>query len=240
MLIRTIVVTPFQQNARVILNDAQTAAVVIDPGGELDRILEIGLPRGCKIEGVVLTHSHIDHLGAAQELLDRYCADKGKNLCLYAHRAEMQFRQGVSMQAEYFGLSASEYRNLREPEYYLEDEAELNFSFFDARVYFTPGHSPGHIVLYIEACPWDIEVYDGSVTRCSKDSGESPLLIAGDTLFAGSIGRTDLPGGDYQTLIASLKNKILTLPEHTRVLSGHGPDTLIGKEKKSNPFILEV
>lgn len=127
-------------------------------------------------------------------------------------------RSSISGQAMMFGLSAKDYQDCPEPDQYLQDGDELLVGNFKIKALFTPGHSPGHLSFFI--------------------AGERPTVISGDSLFKGSIGRTDLPGGNHRLLIKSIENKLLTLPENTIVLPGHGPDTTIFNEKNRNPFLI--
>lgn len=218
-----IVVTPFEQNARVIFDSDTGASVIVDPGGEANRIISVLTRLSIKTCSIFLTHSHIDHVGAVQSLLS------WKPMKLHAHRMEEQFRRSVEEQAIYFGLSPQEYQNAPEPDVFLEDGDSFSVGGVQGTVLFTPGHSPGHVALFFE----DLSecVIDGSEQR-----GRS-VLIAGDVLFAGSIGRTDLPGASFQTLINSIHTKLFPLPDNTLVLPGHGPDTELGREKLTNPFL---
>lgn len=218
MQIETLVVTPFQQNCRVIFAPESGKCAVIDPGGEVERIIALIRRLGAQVESILLTHAHIDHAAGASELESRL-REEGQQPLLLAHPAEQAMRSSIESQAAMFGLSGAEYRNVREPDRYLEHGDEYLLGENRAKVLFTPGHAPGHIALFF------------------ADTGGAPVLIAGDALFAGSIGRTDLPGGDHETLLRSIREQLYVLPEDTRVLSGHGPETTIGREKQSNPFV---
>ncbi|RMG43545.1 MAG: MBL fold metallo-hydrolase [Candidatus Dadabacteria bacterium] len=203
-------VTPFLQNTRIISAANGHEAVVIDPGGETDRILQALAKEKLKCTEIWLTHSHLDHCGGVRRLKEVTGA------VLYAHPAEAAMRAMVEELAAMYGLPPGVMENCPEPDKPLTGGEVLEFAGEQFSVLFTPGHSPGHVCFY----------HQGSDT-----------LIAGDTLFAGSIGRTDLPGGSHQQLLASIKEKILSLPGQTRVLSGHGPDTTVEREKTTNPFL---
>lgn len=191
--------------------------MVVDPGGGIDEILAAVGGADAEVEAVLLTHAHIDHAGGVAELLERF-ERAGKRPPLMAHAAEREMRATISRQAAFFGLSPDEYRDCPEPDRYLEDGDTIAFGDLTLEVLFTPGHSPGHVALHY------------------TEESQS-VVLAGDTLFNGSIGRTDLPGGDHETLIQSIESKLLVLPEDTLVLPGHGPDTTIGAEKRNNPFL---
>jgi glyoxylase-like metal-dependent hydrolase (beta-lactamase superfamily II) len=172
-----------------------------------------------KIGSIILTHSHIDHAGGV-EALKRELAKQGEQPVVMGHRNEELMRQSIAQQAVMFGLSPEDYENASEPTRYIDEGDTVQVGRFSAKIFFTPGHAPGHVVLFFGDLP------------------QGPVLIAGDTLFAGSIGRTDFPMADHATLIRSIKTKILTLPEETVVMPGHGPDTTVGEEAQHNPFLM--
>ncbi len=222
--IHTIPVTVFQQNARIVVDSESLKAIVVDPGGGAEDILD--KISSLDVEAIFLTHAHLDHGGGVAALMRAYKKKFSKDLKLYSCGAEEELmRQKLSLQASIYGLPVKEYENVPEPDLILKDGDKIQLA--NAEVLFTPGHAPGHLSLFFKK--QDI-VIDGQ-------SFTAPFLIAGDTLFQGSIGRTDLPGGDHGTLISSIKNKILTLPDDTIVLPGHGESTTVGAEKKSNPFL---
>lgn len=207
--IETIEVTPFQQNARLLYCPETKEAVVIDPGGDADLIAKRIEERGLSLQEIWLTHSHLDHCGGVADLKEVY------DVPLLGHRIEEEMRKRVLDICSMYGLPKGTMKNCPEPERYIDEGDELSVGSYPFTILFTPGHSPGHLCFY---------------------HAPSHTLIAGDTLFSGSIGRTDLPGGDHPTLIKSIQEKIFTLPDETQVLPGHGPATTVAMEKQYNPF----
>ncbi len=204
-----LMVTGFSQNCRVISYAGGREAVVIDPGGESSRIVEILKAKQLTLTAIWLTHSHLDHCGGVAAL-KRYA-----DVPLSAHPIEAPLRARVVEIGQMYGAD-EDLENCPEPEQSLRGGEQLTFGPLSFEVLFTPGHSPGHLCFYEKS---------------------AKALIAGDAVFAGSIGRTDLPGGDSETLLASIHQKILTLPADTVIMSGHGPDTTVGEEARSNPFL---
>jgi hydroxyacylglutathione hydrolase len=209
LTIETIPVTEFGQNARILWCSETKQGVVVDPGGEASKILAIANKLGVAISQVWLTHSHLDHCGGVEPLL------KELKVPLVAHPDEKMMRSNVKSIAEMYGMSPIEWQNCPEPEIEVRGGETLTIGKCSCTVLFTPGHSPGHVSFYFP-----------------KDN----IVVSGDVLFAGSIGRTDLPGGDTTTLLNAIKREIFTLPCETRVLAGHGPDTTVETEIASNPF----
>lgn len=208
----SVVVTPFAQNCRILADSATKTAVVVDPGGDVPLIQEALSRGGWKCSEIWLTHSHLDHCGGVAGLQEVWRAP------LTAHPVEKQMRAHVQDLCAMYGLPRGDLENCPEPDRAVSGGETLSFGGYDFKVFFTPGHSPGHVVFY---------------------QAEHKILLAGDTVFLGSIGRTDLPGGDYDTLLTSIRSKILSLPDDTRVLPGHGDDTSVGVERRSNPFLQE-
>jgi len=220
--IETIVVTPFQQNARLVYDEVSLIGSVIDPGGDVQRIYARIQQLELQIESIVLTHSHIDHAGGVQRLrrlLSELGGATNLTIPLYAHIAEESFRDSIREQARHYGLPPSDFEDCPEPEMNLEDGEFIEIAGEAVELLYTPGHSPGHVSLYFAS------------------SSLGPLLIAGDTIFRESIGRTDLPFGDSQQLVRSIQDKILTLPGETKILSGHGPDSTVAHEREFNPYV---
>lgn len=209
--IETVQVTEFMQNSRVVWDSETLDGVIVDPGGDAEKILEVVQREKLKVREVWLTHSHLDHCGGVAPLLRELgCA-------LVAHPDESMMRQGVQAVAAMYGLPATDWHNCPEPSVVISGGGTLAVGSHKAQVLFTPGHSPGHVSFYF-----------------SKEK----TLISGDVLFYGSIGRTDLPGGNHRELISSIKERIMPLPDDTKVLSGHGENTTVGRERVSNPFLV--
>lgn len=206
----TCVITEFQQNCRIIFDPETKDAVIVDPGGDAQLLLTEIKERDLNLAEIWLTHSHLDHVGGVKAL------KKATGATILGHECEQELRQRVEEICEMYGLPLGDMENCPEPDQYIDGGAVLSIGGCEFTALFTPGHSPGHLCFYHK---------------------ESDTLIAGDTLFAGSIGRTDLPLGDHAQLIESIKTEILTLPDETKVLPGHGPDTTVGVERKSNPFL---
>jgi len=206
MIIEPLIVSPFQANCYLIGCEETRQGAVIDPGDEAPRILRAIERLGLDIRHVLLTHAHIDHIGAAAEV----ARVTGAPLAL--HRSDLPLLKAGGGGA-LFGLPTPPYK---EPDMWLEEGDEIGVGNYTLRVLFTPGHSPGHVTFY---------------------APQAGVLFDGDVLFAGSIGRTDLPGGSFETLMASIAHKLMTLPDETVVYSGHGPATTIGRERVSNPFL---
>lgn len=208
--IYTIPVTSFEQNARIIWCDKTLQAVVVDPGGDCDKILSALSSSRLKCEQIWITHSHFDHCGAVRRLK----AESGA--MLYAHPAEREMRQSVSQYSLMFGFQAGEVEDCPEPDVYLNGGERLQLEEHIFETLHVPGHSPGSICYY---------------------SSELESVIVGDVLFAGAIGRTDLPGGSYQQILNSINLMMSSFPAETKVLCGHGRDTSLKKERETNPFL---
>lgn len=196
---------PLEVNCYVVGSENSGDAVVVDPGGHVDEILNEVEKRNLKVKWIINTHGHFDHIGGNSDLVERTGAE------LMIHAADIPVLQGSKEHASVFGLTTTA---SPVPERTLSDGEVLSLGDMEFRVIHTPGHSPGGICLLIE-----------------------DRLIVGDTLFAGSIGRTDLPGGNHEQLISNIKDKLLVLPDTTRVYPGHGPSSTIGQEKQFNPFL---
>lgn len=201
---------PAQTNAYLVADPQTSEAVVIDPSWDGHLILAESQKRGWRIGHLWYTHAHFDHIGGAAAI-----ADALNPLPLVAlHPADhVLWRAGGG--AKIFGLTIDPGP---EPSIDFEHAQTLRLGSNIFEVRFTPGHTPGHVVLY-----------------CATEK----VCFCGDLIFANSVGRTDLPGGNWETLVASIREQIYSLPEDTRLLSGHGPETTVGEEKVSNPFVQE-
>jgi glyoxylase-like metal-dependent hydrolase (beta-lactamase superfamily II) len=200
----------------LIIGDPKTLeAIVIDPGDEVERILGLLGRYKLIVKLIVSTHAHIDHVGGLAKLHQYTGAP------VMMHTDDLSLYHGMDVQADFLGVPPPE---LVDVDQLLKEGDTLSWGGFQANVIHTPGHSPGSVSLYLP-----------------KDSGDikltQPQLFAGDTLFAGSIGRTDLWGGSFDQILDSLKSKLMQLPDETVVHPGHGPSTSIGHERLSNPFL---
>jgi glyoxylase-like metal-dependent hydrolase (beta-lactamase superfamily II) len=193
-----------------IFGDEQTReAIVIDPGDDVSQILELLAKHGLRVKAIVITHAHIDHIGGAQEL------KRITKAPVYMNLNDAGLQAMMATQAAWLGVPTPESVEIDAP---LNDGATLQLGQTEFHVLHTPGHTQGSISLWIPS---------------------EQKLVAGDTLFAGSIGRTDLPGGDGRQILRSIHQKLLPLPEETTVIPGHGDITTIGQEKEFNFFLQE-
>jgi len=211
----TIPVGMLQCNCTIIGDPVRREALVIDPGDEINRILELLGRHSLTVKAIVSTHAHIDHVGGFSKLHQYTGAP------VMMHREDVPLYQGMDIQAAFLGVAPPE---VGEIDQLLADGDVLTWGSLSAQVMHTPGHSPGSVSLYMPA-------------DAGKVSKVPPQLYAGDTLFAGSIGRTDLWGGSMDQILHSLKGKLMLLPDETIVHPGHGARTTIGEERQSNPFL---
>lgn len=204
---RVVPVTPFRQNATVLVCRATRRAAIVDPGGDLPVILRALADSGATAEKILLTHGHIDHAGAAADLADQLAVP------VIGPAVEDQFLlDGLEASGRRYGLVA---RPLT-PDAYLEDGAGVTVGAVALQVARCPGHTPGHVVFL---------------------SPDEKLAIVGDTLFAGTIGRTDFPYGSQNDLLAGIRRVLMVLDDDVTVLPGHGAATTIGRERASNQFL---
>ena len=202
-------VTPFQQNCTLLWDEASKRGVVVDPGGDLDRI-QAGLAQvGLVVEKIILTHGHIDHAGGAAELKEKL----GGVPIEGPHRADQFLLDGLSAQGAAYGFADT--RNVT-PDRWLSEVDNVSMAGLSFAVLHCPGHSPGSVVLVNE---------------------QQRLALVGDVLFRGSIGRTDFPYGDHAALIDAIKTKVLPLGDDVVFICGHGPMSTLGEERRSNPFL---
>jgi glyoxylase-like metal-dependent hydrolase (beta-lactamase superfamily II) len=207
MILETFPVGPLQCNCTILGDEEAGEAIVIDPGDEVGRIHRRLTALGLKLKQILVTHAHIDHIGGALKL------QRLTGAPILLNENDLPLLKMMEMQAGWIGVETPE---TAPPDADLADGLVVGLDRYPATVLHTPGHTQGSVCLHF-----------------------APLnmLIAGDTLFAGSIGRTDLPGGNPRQILDSIHSRLLALPEETKVLTGHGPATTIGQERASNPFL---
>ena len=210
MIIETFPVGQLQCNCTILGDEATSEAIVIDPGDEVGRIHRRVTELGLKVKQILVTHAHIDHVGGALKLKRLTGAP------ILLNENDLALLDMMEEQAGWLGIETPE---TAPPDENLADGLRVGLESTPAQVIHTPGHTQGSVCLHF---------------------APMKLLIAGDTLFAGSIGRTDLPGGNSKQIIESIESRLLALPDETRVLPGHGPMTTIGAERRSNPFLREM
>ncbi len=211
----TIPVGMLQCNCSIIGDPVTREALVIDPGDEVNRILDLLGRHRLTVKAIVSTHAHIDHVGGLSKLHQYTGAP------VLMHRDDLPLYQAMDIQAAFLGVLPPE---LTDIDQLLKEGDVLRWGSFEAQVIHTPGHTPGSVSLYLPH-------------EAGKITVPAPQLFAGDTLFAGSIGRTDLWGGSMEQMMDSLRSKLMRLPDETIVHPGHGPATSIGNERQSNPFL---
>ena len=207
MILETFPVGPLQCNCTILADEESREAIVVDPGDEVSRIHRRLTALGLTLKQILITHAHIDHVGGALKLKSLTGAP------IYLNEDDLTLLQMMSEQAAWLGVETPA---TSPPDESLTDGLRVGLENYPAQVIHTPGHTQGSICLHFAPLK---------------------MVLAGDTLFAGSIGRTDLPGGDYNQIIDSIHTRLLTLPDETRVVPGHGPATSIAAERKTNPFL---
>ena len=207
MILETFPVGPLRCNCTILGDEVTHEAIVVDPGDNIPEILSRLQKHGLTLRQIVVTHAHIDHVGGAAQLR------KSTGAPVVMNQHDLGLLGMMEMQAGWLGVPTPQ---VAPPDASAEDGLVIGLATLPAQVLHTPGHTPGSICLHFP---------------------DHHLLLAGDTLFAGSIGRTDLPGGDGQQILRSLRERLLVLPDSTRVVPGHGPETTIGEERQSNPFL---
>jgi glyoxylase-like metal-dependent hydrolase (beta-lactamase superfamily II) len=209
MKIEIFTVGPFAENTYLLIKDGK--AVLIDPGfsnqAEFRAFKEKLASSGAELLGILLTHAHIDHVLGLKRVLNEY------SVPVYMNHSDLQVWNNLPNQAAMFGFTLQDFDFTPDP---LPDEGNVELAPFQFETLYTPGHSPDHVSIYFKT---------------------EHVLIAGDVLFRESIGRTDLYRGDFELLASSIREKLYPLPDDTVVYPGHGPETTIGHEKKSNPFV---
>ena len=201
---------PFSENTYLIVNDNKQCWIV-DPGmyhpKETQQLIDYITKHGLQPQSIVNTHAHLDHIFGVQPIIDKY------NIPFGVHELELPVLNMGTATAAMFGF---DFPNIPKPDFFIKDGTPLQLGTDAVQVFHTPGHSTGSISFYYPQGSW---------------------VVSGDILFAGSIGRTDLPGGNFDTLVAGIRKHLFTLPDDTTVYSGHGDTTTIGSEKKYNPFL---
>lgn len=207
MIHEILVVGPLQCNCSILGDEASREAVVVDPGDDISRIVGVLDQHRLTVKQIIVTHAHIDHIAGAQRLKRLTGAP-----ILY-NQNDLPLVKMMDIQAGWLGVPTPE---VAPPDASLEDGQIISIAGLSGSILHTPGHTEGSVCLYLS---------------------EQTLLLAGDTLFKGSVGRTDLPGGNTQKLLQSIHSSLLTLPDDVTVIPGHGPKTSIGHERESNPFL---
>ena len=207
MILQSFAVGPLRCNCTILGDDASREAIVVDPGDNVPEILTRLAALQLTLRQIIVTHAHIDHVGGAVALR------RATGAPVFLNQLDLPLLKMMEVQAGWLGIATPE---VAPPDASADDGLKLGLPTLQAEVLHTPGHTPGSICLLFP---------------------EQRLLLAGDTLFAGSIGRTDLPGGDGRRILHSLRERLLILPDDTRVIAGHGAETTIGVERQSNPFL---
>lgn len=203
-------VGPLQCNCSILGDETSGEAMVIDPGDDIARIQSVLAAHHLTVKQIVVTHAHIDHIAGAQHLKALTGAP------IFYNQLDLPLVQMMDVQAAWLGMPTPK---VAPPDDSPRDGAILGVESIRGEVLYTPGHTEGSICLYVP---------------------DHSLLLAGDTLFAGSVGRTDLPGGNSRALIHSIQSRLMTLPDETLVIPGHGASTSIGTERTSNPFLISI
>ena len=207
MIVEMLTVGPFQENCYVVGDEVSGEGALVDPGDEATRIALAVEQTGLEIGQIIITHAHIDHVGAIASLVAEYACP------VLMHEEAEGMLKTVPQQAMMMGLR---FGQVPKVDRHVADEEVLEVGSLRLRSLYTPGHAPGHLAFLVE--------------------GEE-VVFSGDALFAGSVGRVDLPGGSMEVLMRSIEDRLMPLPDDTRVLSGHGPETTIGRERMTNPFL---
>ncbi len=211
MILEVRAVEPFFKNGFVLGCEETRQGIVVDPGDETPALLEAVATHALDIRYILLTHAHLDHIPGVS------AAKKALGAPVGLHKADNFLYEAVVQQGQMFALRVDPQPRV---DFFYDGEGPWRFGTYGVWVYHTPGHSPGGVCLAV-----------------ARDGEQERTLFVGDTLFAGSIGRTDLPGGDVQTLLSSIRNVLFKFPDETAVYSGHGEPTTIGRERRTNPFL---
>jgi len=213
LILKKQTVGPFQMNCYILGCEETREGVIIDPGDEVDLLLKIIEEEGIRLRAILNTHAHIDHVSGVEEIKRR------KGIPFYLHKGDLFWLDHLKEKAEMFGLPVPLKPQV---DHYLEEGNQFSFGKHSLKVLHTPGHTPGAVTFVMDRGQTGMPV---------------PRAFVGDCLFAGSIGRTDFPGGSYPELIQTIKTKILPLGDDTVIHSGHGPDTTVLQERLYNPFL---
>jgi hydroxyacylglutathione hydrolase len=212
MILEVRAVPPFYKNGFVVGCERTHEAVVIDPGDEADELLAAVRDRAVDVTHILLTHAHVDHISGVAQVKDAL------DVPVYLHKDDLPLYEYAVQQGQMFGLAVRQ----PPPVDVFYDLSPIYFGDYEVRVHHTPGHCPGGVCLQI-----------------GRKGEPGADLFVGDTLFAGAIGRTDLPGGNYDVLMRSITGVLFSLGDDSIVHPGHGADTTIGRERQTNPFVLE-
>lgn len=210
MFHRVFTLGQLQCNASLLGDEETREALVIDPGEDPRTLIDAIEEGDWRVKEILFTHAHIDHVAGAAEVQRRTGAP------VAMHAADLGLYDSLPEQATWIGMPTPERVDIA---HWLEEGEEIECGSLRLKVLFTPGHAPGHVSFYL---------------------AEQGMILSADVLFRASIGRTDLPGGNHPRLIESIRTKLLTLPDETRVIAGHGPATTIGLERRTNPFLVGV
>jgi len=215
MIHEVLVVGALQCNCSILGDEETREAIVIDPGDEVDRILAILKKHDLKAKYILNTHAHFDHVGNCRELKEVTGAE------IWLHKADLPIYESVPRQAALFAMYGVKPIRMTAVDQFIRDADGAQVGKIAARVIHTPGHTPGSLSFHVPG-------------------NAREVLFAGDTLFNGSIGRTDLPGGDFRQILKSIKDRLFTFDDDTEVWPGHGPKTTIGCERRTNPFLQDL
>ncbi|GBD95285.1 MAG TPA: MBL fold metallo-hydrolase [Nitrospirae bacterium] len=207
MIIEKLVVGPLEENTYIIGDGETKQAIVVDPGDEPDRIMDLIKDNNLEVKVIICTHGHFDHIGAAGDI------KKETGAKILMHKEDIQTYEAAKDQAAFWGYDLDD---IPQPDGFIEEGDTIQAGNLSFKVLHTPGHSPGGICLYGEG-----------------------IVVTGDTIFQGSVGRTDFPGGSIEELKKSFR-RLIELPEETKIFPGHGPESTVGREKETNFFVNEL
>jgi len=215
MIIESAAVGPFFKNGFILGCERTREAVFIDPGDEVDQLLAFVRTEGLTVTHILLTHGHVDHVSGVAR------AKRALSAPIYLHKDDLFLYDRAVESGAMFGLTVEAPPPV---DRFYDESGPIRFGDYAVGVHHTPGHAPGNVCLAVAA---------------DKAPSAPPSLFVGDTLFAGSIGRTDLPGGDYDVLMTAIVDVLLAFDDAAPVFPGHGPETTIGEERRTNPFVLQ-